>query len=86
MLGVGLVDLVVDSEVVMLLDGAVPVVPPLTVYGAVGEGEDGFEVAPVADVEDFRARTAVLTCPGGLAENCVVELVSVLHSFRGVAK
>jgi hypothetical protein len=81
MLGVGLVDLVVDAEEVVLLDGTVPVVPRLAMQRAVSEGVDGFEVAPVADVEEFGARSAVFACPGGLAEDCGVELVSVLQSF-----
>jgi hypothetical protein len=72
MLGVGLVDLVVNAEEVVLLDGAVPVVPRLAMQGSVGKGVDRFDVAPVADVEKFGTRSAVFACPGGLAEDCEV--------------
>jgi hypothetical protein len=70
-LGLGLVDLVVDAEELVRLDDAVPVIPRLAVERRVGEGMHSLEVTSEADVEEFRARGAVFRSPGGFGRGLI---------------
>ena len=66
---VGFVDLVVDADGVVLPDGLFPPEPGGTVDGAVGEGVQVIDGAPVADEVELEGAEGVFALPAGLAED-----------------
>ena len=67
----GLIDLMVDAEEIMLFKRLLPPDPRLAVQGPVGVGVQIFDAAPVGDEVEFHGAALVLAGPGGLAEDWI---------------
>lgn len=66
---VGFVDLMVDADRVVLPDGLFPPEPGGAVDGAMGEGVQGVDGAPVADEDELEGAEGVFALPAGLAKD-----------------
>ena len=67
---VGFVNLMVDTNHIMLLDCLLPPEPSGAMDGPVGEGVQVVDVAPVAYEDEFHGAALVFALPAGLAEDC----------------